>query len=210
MSGSLRLTCWKTLARITPLSALAALPLLGLAVVYQFGLRPAAELERIICYELLMVHAFPFLGAVLVASPKTQFGKIGRWACFVGLLVMYLTTAYAVDGWWGIGAVMGLGLATYCGLLFLRNPTSTPVFQRIGVRWMFALLTMFGVCIVRGIWIQLFGGVVPNMLEDPGFGMLFFLTLGICELVRAYDLVPPKVRRGSKKDKGRRRVEAAG
>lgn len=169
--------------RLSVRSVLAALPLFGLAVVFAFGLLPREDLERVITYELLLIHAFPFMMAPALATPRTLRGKLARVVFFWGLLAGYLATAYRVDGWVGILTLGLLGLFSYAGLFFSR--LECPAGQQIGRRWLIALLLLFFVAIARVLWIMVFGGT-PGYTQDPGFGMLFFAALGVFELFDLY------------------------
>jgi len=179
--------------RITFRSSLAAMPAFAVAVVFLgahvFDRKWATprQLELALTYELLLIHAFAFLGAAAFARPKRWWTRILRGIAFFGLLAMYCGAAHMENGWWGVATLFGLGLATYTGLFFRLHDEKVTV--ELGTRWLVNMITLvFVVGVPVGLWIAVVEGrSAPRITEEPALGIGYFFLLGCYELFRLYD-----------------------
>lgn len=183
---------WK---RITPRRVLAALPDFALAVVF-FGVVACGsdwggrvglkDLERWMTFELLIMHAFPFLMAVIAARPKTPAKHVLRGLVFGALLFLYCFTAHAEDGWAGVAMLFALGLATYMG--FFLGIGGEQRMAEVGLRWMVGVVTLFfGIAAPLGLILGALGTKAESLTGEPMLGLFYFFALGCYELFGLYD-----------------------
>ena len=207
----------KLIARITWRSAASAASPLVVALLFfgvhvldvDFGGRVTPRnLELALTYELLLIHAFAFLGMAAVARPKRWWTHLLRALCFGGLLLLYCLAAHEEDGWYGVLTLFALGLATYAGFFF--RIFGEQAFVELGVRWLVNTITLlFGVGVPVGIWIAVVeGGPAPQMTEVPAIGMFYFGLLACFELFRLYDALIEQDRRSNRRK--RRRADSGG
>lgn len=191
--------------RIRLRSIVASAPLFGLAAVFlavcvfRFtfsGRVTEDDLAILLAYELILIHAFPFLGLLALVRPERARGKIARFVSFWGLFALYVAAAYGTDGLRGIGVVLALGLATYGGLFPIASGRER-IMGQIGLRWVIATCTLiFGICAPIGAWVMIVQGRRAPAFEDyPVIGVFFFAALGFFELFRLYEALIPLEKR---------------
>jgi hypothetical protein len=163
-------------------------PLLGM------GWHGMGQLMQI---EFLVIHSFPFITVVALLRPSTPKGKMFRRIAFWGLLILYISGAYSMGGWWGILTFAGLTLATYLG--FLLHMTRGLEILRLGFRW----LVSFVLFLVLAGFTRM-----PEAVESwsdtskvYAFGFYYFLILGVLEWIGFYqtqwiDQIPAMLKKG--------------
>jgi len=137
-------------------------------------------LQRIINYELLMIHAGAFLGWVLLWRPASKIKRIVRNCSFTALILIYSLCGYGDDGVRGIVMVWGLGLATYIGVFL--NRLDDVVLASVLIRWFIYTMTMFFVVgFPYAMYISFTKGRPMDWERDLEIGIFFFLLTGLYE-----------------------------
>ena len=160
---------------------LAATCLLAL-LLPQVEARFGSRIGPILGLEFIALHAFGFLGGIVVAAPRERSRRILRVAAFIALCVFYSVFVYD----WGTNAVISFWvvmLSTYAGFFFHDAPEQRK--RTLMCRWAVAFGLFFAVAIVSGLSAEYFNLRSPR--KEFLFGFMFFTALAVCDIVHLYD-----------------------
>jgi len=164
-------------------------PDLILAVTCLFALflprveaRFGSKIGLLLGLEFVGLHAFGFLGRIIVAEPAQRSRRILRVAAFIALCLVYSILIYD----WGPDAVMSfwvVTLSTYAGFFLHDEPEQRK--RTLMCRWGVAFGLFFAVGIATGLSAEYFNLRSPR--KEFLFGFLFFTALAVSDLVHLYD-----------------------
>jgi hypothetical protein len=146
--------------------------------------RLASRIGMILGLEFVGLHAFGFLGGIVVAKPAQPSRRALRVAGLVAVCVIYSLVVYD----WGPDALVSfwvVTISTYAGFFFHDAPEHRK--RTLVLRWSIAFGLFFLVGVVTGLTAEYFNLRSPR--KEFLFGAIFFAALGFCDLIRLYDRI---------------------